>query len=44
MSAQLSIDNLRIAKKLGLIVALFAFTSAAAIGFATTQMKGIDDA
>jgi len=39
-----SLDNLRIAAKIGLIVAAFAMVSAGAIGFAAFRMQSIDTA
>ncbi len=40
----LRIDNLRIATKIGLIVAMFAVVASGAIGFAALRMQSVDDA
>ena len=40
----LRIDNLRIATKIGLIVAMFAVVASGAVGFAALRMQSINDA
>ena len=44
MMGMLKIDNLRVATKIGLIVAMFAVVASGAIGFAALRMQSIDDA